>query len=109
MNYVKEEEFVGLQNSDISELGTYQVKYKIGDKTLVPYHAECSLWGIKFWEGGPVPSELSGKYTSQKLAIQGIEDYLTNKQKGETNEKFKFKSIYPPAFIVFLCFLTYKS
>jgi len=48
-----------------------------GGKTVVVYHDKMgSMWSIKFKQGGQLPEELEGKFTSEQQAIQAVEIYL---------------------------------
>lgn len=52
-----------------------------GGKTIEVYHEEFgTLWGIKFKEGGVMPAELTGKYTSQRDADLDVQLYLAKKE-----------------------------
>jgi len=57
---------------------TYPVhRIKAGQKTIEVFHAKYgTLWGCKFNEGGKLPRELEGRWTSAEDAIQQANLYV---------------------------------
>jgi hypothetical protein len=52
-----------------------------GGKTLEVYHEDVgTFWRVKFKEGGELPRELKGAYTTDLQAFQDIELYLARKE-----------------------------
>jgi hypothetical protein len=48
-----------------------------GGKTIEVYHNKMgTLWGVRFKEGGQLPAELSGQFTSDSEAVKQVELYL---------------------------------
>jgi hypothetical protein len=65
--------------------GIEEIKYPIydfktkGGKTIEVYHEQVgTLWAIRFKEGGQLPRELKGKYTTEANAVQAVQLYVAN-------------------------------
>lgn len=54
----------------------YNYETKGGKTISVRHDTMGSLWYIAFVPGGQLPNELSGKFTSDRDAIQAVEQYL---------------------------------
>lgn len=61
----------------------YEVPGK--DKKLT-YDRQVGLWHIKWTNGGELPKELTGKFTSQTLVTAEIEKYINNIAKDTKTE-----------------------
>lgn len=68
------------------------------DKLTTDIHIEKELGGYRFFvvrfEKGPIPKELSGRYSSISKAQAGVEKYLRNKPQSVSARRKEFGDNY---------------
>ena len=74
------EEFPEYDTSRAGDKEWGEVAFPCGGKTLVVYHQEYgTFWSVKWREGGELPKNLQGSYTTKEHAVMAINLHIASK------------------------------